>query len=378
METILENWIEDMPSQFHDKAKIEAIVSAFSKQMEEIKKVYDDIDNLTDIDTAMGKNLDGVGTIVDLSRKNAYVILRKAKDTVIDDEIYRTVLRYKLLQNTSECTYYDIIESIHMLWDAKSIHYSEYWGKTLNGSKLLDGTNTFNGLTPATIHIEVDDASLDGHDSLLGRAIALKPAGVHMTYVCGYNGFFDMSEVEDFDCPTIDNHIGIGFMQVGKYLDGSKLLDGKNILDGYSAIGMGAELTHKGWGVSHTPPSPNGSKLLDGNGGMDFNSETTSHGVFIQNDEKIGIIAKTDLGISFWKAGYFTGDDVLGGSLLRDSKIGHTEQRVNHFISLQDDDGTMDSLTIETHNRNYAFLTGWKNLDGTRMLNSIYRKEKVQ
>ncbi len=378
METILENWIEDMPSQFHDKAKIEAIVSAFSKQMEEIKKVYDDIDNLTDIDTAMGKNLDGVGTIVDLSRKNAYVILRKAKDTVIDDEIYRTVLRYKLLQNTSECTYYDIIESIHMLWDAKSIHYSEYWGKTLNGSKLLDGTNTFNGLTPATIHIEVDDASLDGHDSLLGRAIALKPAGVHMTYVCGYKSSFDLRELEDFDTPYIEQDIGIDFMQVGKYLDGSKLLDGKNVLDGCSVVGVEAGLTHSGWGVPHVPPLLGGLKPLDGKGCMGFDSKTISSRVSIKNGGKLGIKANADLCISFWKAGYLNGKNNLNGSHLLDSIVGMAEQMVDHLICLKDHDGTMDGFTIETHNRNYAFLTGWKNLDGTRMLNSIYRKEKVQ
>ena len=205
-----------------------------------------------------------------------------------------------------------------------------------------------------------------------------------MTYVCGYKGIFDMSEVEDFDCPTIDNYIGIGFMQVGKYLDGSKLLDGKNILDGYAVVGMGASVSHKGWGVSHRPPLLDGSKLLDGSslldgiGGMDFDSKSISNRIFVKNESEIGLNSKTDLGISFWKARYLSGDDILDGSVLLNSTVGKAEQRLNSFIGLQDDDGTVDGLIIETHSRNYAFLDGGKNLDGTRMLNSIYRKEEVQ
>ncbi len=363
METILDNWIEDMPSQFHDRHNIEALVRAFSKQLEEIQQVYDDIDKKTDIDTAVGKNLDGVGTIVDLSRKDAYVILRKAKDTVIDDETYRAVLRYKRLQNTSECTYYDIIESIHMLWDAESIHYAEYWGKTLNGSKLLDGTNVLDGLSPATIHISVDDANIDGVDSLLGRAIALKPAGVHMTYESGYKGFFDWSDLEDFDTPFIKHQMKI---------------------TEFEEEGLGAKLAHKGWGVSHRTRLLDGSKLLDGSaildgiGGMDADSKKLGFAIKVQNEEDVGGSFKTRYGISFFKVGYLDGKEKLDGSHLLDSKIGKVEAKANHIIGVADEKGGLDHLTVETFNRGYAFLTGWKALDGTRMLNSIYRKEEIQ
>ena len=44
---------------------------------------------------------------------------------IIDDEHYRHYIRYKILKNTSICTYYDIIQAIQMLWDVNNIEYFE-------------------------------------------------------------------------------------------------------------------------------------------------------------------------------------------------------------------------------------------------------------
>ena len=44
---------------------------------------------------------------------------------IIDDEHYRHYIRYKILKNTSICTYYDVIAAIQMLWGAQDIEYYE-------------------------------------------------------------------------------------------------------------------------------------------------------------------------------------------------------------------------------------------------------------
>lgn len=68
---IVDNWLNDLPQQFLEKKNIEALIRAFSKQLQELQQVFDDLENLTDLDTATGQNLDMVGTIIPLSRKEA-------------------------------------------------------------------------------------------------------------------------------------------------------------------------------------------------------------------------------------------------------------------------------------------------------------------
>ena len=68
---IVDSWLNDLPQQFLEKKNIEALIPAFSKQLQEIEDVFDNLKNLTDLDTAAGQNLDMVGTIIPLSRKEA-------------------------------------------------------------------------------------------------------------------------------------------------------------------------------------------------------------------------------------------------------------------------------------------------------------------
>ena len=68
---ILYNWLNDLPQQFLEKERIEAVIKAFSKQMEEVNSAFMELETLTDIDSATGKNLDMVGTIVPVSRTEA-------------------------------------------------------------------------------------------------------------------------------------------------------------------------------------------------------------------------------------------------------------------------------------------------------------------
>ena len=69
---IVDNWLNDLPQQFLEKKNIEALIRAFSKQLQELQQVFDDLENLTDLDTATGQNLDMVGTIIPLRKKPGY------------------------------------------------------------------------------------------------------------------------------------------------------------------------------------------------------------------------------------------------------------------------------------------------------------------
>lgn len=122
---IVEDWLRDLPQQFQDKEKIAILIRAFAKQMQALLVVFDDLNTKTTLDTAVGKNLDRIGEIVQLSRKEAGVLAHDPELPVMEDERYRQFLRYKIQQNTNNCTYYDLIESIVNLWHIEPVYYKE-------------------------------------------------------------------------------------------------------------------------------------------------------------------------------------------------------------------------------------------------------------
>ena len=176
--TTLESWLEDIPQQFRNKKNIEVFMRAFSKQIDELLQVFDDLKNKTTLDNATGENLKYVGDILSTSKKEAQMILKAANDDVITDETYRKVLQYKAIQNNCDCTYYDIIESIRLLWDTDKIKYVEKSEK------------------PATIYIELPNVNIDGIDPAIGRVLAIKPSGVAMIYSNSYVTGVNISGIE--------------------------------------------------------------------------------------------------------------------------------------------------------------------------------------
>lgn len=116
----------EFPQQFQDRPVIAALVRAFARQLDELYQVFDDLMRMRSVDTAQGAQLDGAGDIVVLSRSDAMRLIKGAITyDIIDDEHYRHYIRYKILKNTSTCTYYDIIAAIQMLWGAEDIEYYE-------------------------------------------------------------------------------------------------------------------------------------------------------------------------------------------------------------------------------------------------------------
>ena len=134
---------KDLVEQFRGKANIEALVEVIGAQFQQVYDFYDQLRYNRDVYTAVGKNLDGVGDIAVLSRMEAAQI---AGDPipfeVIDDERYRQDLIYKILKNTCDCTYPDIIKAFRMFWD-KPLYYTEdpaYPATMIFDTGEMDGT----------------------------------------------------------------------------------------------------------------------------------------------------------------------------------------------------------------------------------------------
>lgn len=116
---------KDLVEQFRGKEKIESLVEVIGTQLQQIYEFYDQLLHDRDVDTAVGKNLDGVGDIAVLTRMEAAQMAgdQMPRDA-IDDNIYRQYLIYKILQNTCDCTYPDIIKAFRMFWD-RPLYYTE-------------------------------------------------------------------------------------------------------------------------------------------------------------------------------------------------------------------------------------------------------------
>lgn len=214
---IVDSWLQDMPQQFQGLPRIEALITAFARQLQEIQNVVDDLEKLTDIDTATGQNLDMVGNIVSLTRKEATSIIRQASDDVLTDDMYRKALRYKLLKNSSECTYEDIMKAVSLLWDTSSISYKEPEDR------------------PATVLLSLPAVSLDAIDPAVGRVLAIKAAGVWISYTVSYWDAIPFYQYEKFLIPGIRLALELLFYEFRsgelKRFDGKWLLDGSVILN---------------------------------------------------------------------------------------------------------------------------------------------------
>lgn len=134
---------KDLVEQFRGKANIEALVEVIGTQFQQVYDFYDQLRHDRDVYTAVGKNLDGVGDIAVLTRMEAAQL---AGDPipfdVLDDERYRQYLIYKILKNTCDCTYPDIIKAFRMFWD-KPLYYTEdpaYPATMIFDTGEMDGT----------------------------------------------------------------------------------------------------------------------------------------------------------------------------------------------------------------------------------------------
>lgn len=123
---ILERWMEDLPHQFLGQHNIEILISALSKQFQQVYDVLTEINEKTEISKATGINLDLVGSNVGLTRNEAADLYGKSIGaSALTDEQYRRCLLYQILVNTNDCTYYELVDGINQISNIGKFTYKE-------------------------------------------------------------------------------------------------------------------------------------------------------------------------------------------------------------------------------------------------------------
>lgn len=123
----------DLLEQFKGKPRIEALVEVMAEQMQDLFDFFVQLRNERDVYHSVGKQLDGVGDIAVLTRMEAGKLMGDPIPVdIIEDDLYRQYLIYKILKNTCDCTYPDIIKAFRMFWD-RPLYYSEdpQWPATM-------------------------------------------------------------------------------------------------------------------------------------------------------------------------------------------------------------------------------------------------------
>lgn len=151
--------LSDLVEQFKGKPHIEALMEVIGEQLGEVAMFFEDLRAQRTLETAVGKQLDGIGDIVCLSREESAKYAGMFRSGRVGDEEYRALLKSKIIINTNDTTYYGIIRSIRSLYGAYPIYYTE--------------DPTF----PATIIFELD-AAAGGNIAPLGFVPPVKAAGV--------------------------------------------------------------------------------------------------------------------------------------------------------------------------------------------------------
>lgn len=108
---------KDLVEQFKGKPNIEALMEVISIELQQVYDFYVQLRDNRDVFSSVGKQLDGVGDIVVLSRMEAGILAgNPIPFEVMGDDMYRQYLIFKILKNTSNCTYPDIIKAFRMFW----------------------------------------------------------------------------------------------------------------------------------------------------------------------------------------------------------------------------------------------------------------------
>ena len=105
--------LADIPQQYKNRPKIVALIRAFGRQLNELIEFYSQMYTDRFITTAEGKQLDLIGNILVLSRKEAKDIL--GINGAVSDEDYRRLLIYKSQLNFGDATYKSIMNMLKVI-----------------------------------------------------------------------------------------------------------------------------------------------------------------------------------------------------------------------------------------------------------------------
>ena len=180
---------QDLVEQFKEKPVIDALICAIGEQLTDLHRFFTALRDERGVLTAIGKQLDGVGDIVCLSREEAGALACTAESVyVLDDEEYRDYLIFKIWKNTNNCTYHDVIKALRMFWP-KPLYYRE------------------DPSEPATMVFETDMLSPEDDVPKLLNAPLIKAAGVGIKVIAR------TESPEMMDLLTVEGLMGRGTPQ---------------------------------------------------------------------------------------------------------------------------------------------------------------------
>lgn len=150
--------VSRLASQFAGSTKLQSLVRAICEPFNSVEACANELINNRWIDTAIGAQIDGLGTIVGEGREGR------------NDDDYREALRFRVFINVSKGTPPDVIRALDYITKADDVQYMESWPATVflysdgySANKLLP--NVMQDLLPAAVS-DVDVAVSFGEEAL--------------------------------------------------------------------------------------------------------------------------------------------------------------------------------------------------------------------
>lgn len=153
---------DDLPQMFKGRANIEAFNKAVGRQLNELLDFYNQLNFDRTLKTAVGLQLDAIGDILGMTRKQAYEATDHTDAHALSDEDYRTLLAYKIMLNYGHATYYDIMRGIRRFYGANPVTYHE------------------EVESPASFSVEIQCE--EGEHIVLRNLLPIKAAGVNCSF----------------------------------------------------------------------------------------------------------------------------------------------------------------------------------------------------
>lgn len=170
--------VDDLLEQFRGKKNISVLVASYARQLQEVYDFLLSLLTVLDLDRCVGRQLDLIGEIVVLTRYDARAALGdEYEGEVLDDDLYRKFLKYKIFRNTSDGTYKSIMRGIKMFWTKTPV----YWEQRED--------------VPATILLSTPPLTPEMNPRELIEAPIIRPAGVNLILEATTRSEVDPAEV---------------------------------------------------------------------------------------------------------------------------------------------------------------------------------------
>lgn len=166
---------------------------------------------------------------------------------------------------------------------------------------------------------------------------------------------------ESSDVSKVSNRFAISFWNIRMY-DGTWLLDGSQRLWEYRNYDLQIAMKNYLHGAEI-------DEQVRASVAMNYNLQT-------ETAAEAGV--KSLLFVDFWRTLYLDGEVLLNGQNILNNSRGRMKAAISTLLSLDNSEQEQLETAVVTKTRDYWFFDGELTLNGSRNLNSIYRKETVE